>query len=51
MASSSNDRQLTEVLVDSDQNAAFAKGVGEDFFIPGILPPVTRPDHVKTGIS
>jgi len=40
--------ELTEVLVESDENSTLGQSRCQDFFISGIFIPVARPDDVMT---
>ena len=43
-----HDRELAEVLVQRDQDAAFSIRDGEYLLVSRIAFPVSRPDHIET---
>lgn len=45
---SADDCQLTEVLVDGDEDPALSVSARKDFFIPGIPIPLGGPDDIMT---
>jgi len=40
--------QLTGVLVERDEDAAFTRGTRDDLVVARLLDPIARPDHVVT---
>ena len=46
MRLSSHHSQLTEILVEGNENTTFVRGSRQDFIVPGIGRPVPCPNHI-----